>query len=560
MPSKDLYSHFSYVPNSIEKKRSIFSRPFTWKGTFDAGKLNVVFVDQNIVPGDTVTLDTSCVVRSATPYAPVMDNAQLELFWFFVPNRLLWTHFEEYMGENKTSYWAPSVEYTKPQMLYNVSDANVQSSFVGGFIDQVGLPLNITGDNYLSVSALPIRAYIKIWNDWFRDQNVQSPLVEQDGDSNLSYFQYLGNSESTSACLLNVCKHHDYFTSALPGPLKNNSPVKLPMTGQAPVVADNAAFHSTGDNLAFGTTQSSGFAPGGVYGLSHTNGSSSNILNMLSTKSVDSGSQLVNLNNTNLVADLTNATAATINDLRNAIVVQQYYEALARGGSRYIEQNKEFFGVNSGDARLQRPELIGGRSIPININQVLQTALSSDDKGVGNTGAYSLTADKSNSLTFSAKEHGILMGLMCIRTSKTYSQGIEKQWLRKTRLEEYNPLFANIGEQPILNKEIYATGSSSDDEVFGYQEAFADMRYTVDHVVGYMRPNVNESLAVWNYSENFDSTPVLNSTFMQESKANVARTLQVTGGKANQYIGDFFFSARYTRVMPLYSVPGLKRI
>ncbi len=541
-------SHFATNPTDIDIRRATFDRSSQHKTTFNAGKLVPIFVDE-VLPGDTFSLDTSFVVRMSTPVHPVMDNAYLDLYYFFVPSRLCWEHWKEFNGENTQSAFVQTTEYEVPQITAPSGGFNK-----GTIADYMGIPIKI--DN-LSVNRLPFNAYCLIWNEWFRDQNLQDPVYFDVGDTTISGV----NDGDIVTCaakggpLLPVAKYHDYFTSALPSPQKGPS-VLLPLGNSAPVLGTGESLGLSDGSTNFGLvsyTNNSLMGRSDAFNVSIGSSSSSSTNPKQNTVFgvVSDGDK------SGLIADLSNATSATVNELRQAFQVQRLYEKDARGGTRYIEVIKSHFGVTSPDARQQRPEYLGGKRVPINIDQVLQTSSTDTTSPQGNVAAFSYTADRDSSFVKSFTEHGYILGLACVRTQHTYQQGLERMWNRKRRFDFYWPALANIGEQAILNKEIYATGTNADDEAFGYQEPWAEYRYKPSRVSGALRSDYDQSLDVWTYADHFDSQPILGSTFIQETVNNIDRTLTVQSSLEDQFIADFAFKNLCTRAMPLFGIPGL---
>lgn len=522
-------SRFSLAPQaSIERSR--FDRSHSHKTTFDAGKLVPIYCEE-VLPGDTVSLDLSTVCRMSTPLYPVMDNAYLDVHWFFVPYRLVWEHWREFCGEN-TDPWAQDTDYEIPH-------DEVTPQF-GGFWDHIGVPPGVSCD----VSALPLRAYQLIWNEWYRDQNLQNnQLVDLGDDASLN----------VGDVLLSVNKYKDYFTSCLPSPQKGES-VLMPLGEWAPVYTRSTDVPADGSliGLKWATNQSGT--------VSYTLG----ISNSINVGTTFVGSTAPGTNNgtaepSNLWADLGQATAATVNQLRQAFAVQRLLERDARGGTRYRELVKAHFGVDTGDARVQVPEYLGGKHIPINISQVVQQSAARDEPTpLGNTGAFSKTVDRGSMFTKSFVEHGLLMGLASVRTDHTYQDGFPRYLSRRSRYDFYWPELAHIGEQAVKVSEIYAAADPAGDLVFGYQEAWADYRYSQNRVSGAFRSSSSQSLDVWHYADDYASRPYLSASWVNETDQNIARTLAVADSAvADQFLLDCYFQSVWTRPMPLYSVPGM---
>ena len=541
--------HFSQIPN-IEKTRSRFDRSSEHKTAYNASELIPFMVDE-VLPGDTITGDFSHVTRMTTPIAPVMDEAFMDVYAFFVPCRLVWYHWREFWGENRQTHWEQPTEYTIPQITSPASTG----WDIGSLADYMGIPTGVAG---LSVNALPFRCYAKICTDWFIDENLKDPVMYNMDDSTVAGINYDANNydyttdTQLGAKPFKVAKVHDYFTSALPEPQKGPD-VEIPLGNNAPVIYGDAVGTYTTDTNLSGK---------GVQLFTYNIPNTQDMRTLAGTAESPSTTQAQNKVNT-LQVDLSNATAATINQLRQAFAVQRFYEAQARGGSRYIEFLKNIFGVTSPDARQQRSEYIGGKRFQINMDQVLQTSSTDATSPQGNTAAFSCTINSDNLFTYSATEHGYIFVLGCIRTNHSYQQGIEKFWNRKKWTDFYVPQFANLGEMPILNKEIYAQGSSVvdadgnivDEQVFGYQEAWADYRYKPNRISGKLRSQASGTLDVWHYGDYYTSLPQLSSEWIDETDANIYRTLAVQNEP--QFISDTYVKATWTRIMPLYSVPGL---
>lgn len=554
----------------MERPRSKFDRGHQLLTTINEGELVPIYMDE-VLPGDTARVQLNGLIRMSTPIYPIMDNCYMDTYFFFVPARLLWDHFENMFGENDTDYWAEDTEYSTPKCTIGGTSGLANGS-IG---DYFGLPTQVT--NALEVNALPARAYCKIYNEWFRDENLEAPLMlgykktddggtTTDASKVTAYANALDQTTNTNEATLYAMKparagkFHDYFTSCLPSPLKNTEPVQLPMTGNAQIVWPQSA-----EEMANGEI----FKDGG--GNLDNIPINSNMQISASKHNNKSGKALVtfggptNTNEINYItmqADLSTVTAATINDLRQAIALQHIFEADARNGTRYREFLSGTWGVTSPDSRLQIPEYIGGQRIAINVNQVVQTSQTDTTTGqaLGNTAAYSLTTCSKDMVDYAATEYGYIIGLAVVRVEHSYQQGLGTKWTRGGRFTYYDPRLAALGEQPVYNREIYADGSEKDSQIFGYQEAWADYRYKPSYVTGEMRSNYQTSLDAWHYADDYDKLPTLSAEWIQEGKENIDRTIAVTSAKSHQFLCDFWYNETWFREMPIYSIPGIERI
>lgn len=559
MPSirKSTQHLFSQIP-ATNIPRSVFDRSHNVKTTFNSGLLVPFYVDE-VLPGDSFKLDASLFARLATPIVPFMDNVYLETFFFFVPNRLLWDHWQAFNGEkinpnDSTDYLVPQATATNAQNL--------------SLWDYMGLPTNVA--NKLSVSALPFRAYYRIWNEWFRDENLQDSdnVGLQTNDETL---------DVTSLMPLRRGKRHDYFTSCLPWPQKGPG-VEISIGGSASVSVPSLASPftlETQEAMTVGNASNHGTIPKGSHfnplydftlgvdshgarGLAVASTSGAVVADHLS---YSAGSQEAISKPVNLVipeltgtANLSTATPISINDLRQAFQVQRLYERDARGGTRYTEILRSHFGVVSPDARLQRPEYLGGSSTRININPVQQTSGTTDTSPQGNLAAIGVAGDVFHGFSKSFVEHGIIVGLVNVRADLTYQQGVPRMWSRKGRFDYYWPALAHLGEQAVLNKEIFAQGSADDDKVFGYQERWAEYRYFPGQITGKFRSTDPQSLDVWHLAQKFDTLPTLSKQFIEDNPP-IERVVAVQDEP--QFLLDSYIRLKCARPMPVYSVPGL---
>ncbi len=564
--NRNTEAHFAKVPGT-EFSRSRFKRDQDIKLTMDAGKLVPFFVDE-VLPGDTFRIDQAAIIRQTTPIFPVMDNARISFYYFFVPNRIIWDHWKEFMGENSTSAWTQETEYNVPQLKIMPTIGSGVPPFVPAentLCDYMGIPTKVYNEEGkgININALPFRAYVKIWNEWFRDQNVDNPAVLHTDDATQFYQTVTSEETATVDILLQeaekggyclpVNKIHDYFTSCLPAPQKSDS-AKIPMADAAPVWA----------YTSFGLNKRE--KENGFYEEDTTSKLDAIIFNN-SENDVNKGGTEVRLTTISgdlhrnfLGVPLADYAAATINQLRQAFQVQKLFERDARGGTRYRELVRSHFGVIIDDRTVQVPEYLGGCDVAINISQVVQTSSSTEQQPTGNTGAISVTPMNRSMFTKSFQEHGWVMGVCCVRHDRTYQQGLERMWNRKSRLDYYFPVFANIGEQAVEKNEIYVAKNVDQTNVtkpavFGYQEAWAEYRYKPNRVCGKFRSNATGTLDSWHYADNYSSTPALSQEWMKEGKAEIQRTLAVQDEP--QFIMDVLVKNTTTRVMPIYSVPGL---
>lgn len=552
-------------PITMNIGRSKFPKNHDLKTTLTSGKLVPIYVDE-VVPGDTFNLNTDYVIRSLTPVVPVMDNAFLDIYHFFVPNRLCTLHsgdWEKICGENFNGYWASNVEHTLKTTGNSINIRNFINSNDGGGVikksgiepqsvaNYMGLPIiqkgSLVSSSFIGVdiNIMPFVAYVKIWNEFFRDQNNMNPVDPKD---------FIDNRLVKASGILPVCKIHDYFTSVLPQPQKGES-VLLPLGDWAAVdVRDAKIDHANGDDTGMHFVTSDGDRIDQLsYVMVEPSGST--------VSRGDSGSYATQIRPDNLWADLSNASSASINQLRLAFAIQRMLEKDARGGTRYREMLKNHFGVTVPDLTVQVPEYLGGKRIPLNMNQVLQTSSTDSTSPLGSTGAFSNTGGSDSGFIKSFNEFGYIISVACIRTEQSYSQGVPRLFSRNRRYDFYYPVFANIGEQAVKTQELWlsngtASHLSNTDRVFGYQEAWAEYRYKPNMVTGFLAPNAyDELLTPWTYALSLGSPPVLNEEFLVQNPKQIGDTL--VADSDYQFIANFYFRVETTRPMPLYSIPGL---
>lgn len=525
---------FSQIP-STQIPRSVFDRSHGYKTTFNSGYLVPFYVDE-VLPGDSFKLTATLFARLSTPIVPFMDNLYLETFFFFVPNRLVWDNWQKFNGEQKNP--SDSTDFLIP----TVSGTNVQNQTLW---DYFGLPTNV--NKALKVNALPFRAYNLIFNEWFRDENLQESLKVPTGD---------GPDNLTDYNLVRRGKRHDYFTSCLPWPQKGPG-VEVSVGGMASVRASGTptfkavsvsgdrgqlirqpntlgGIKVVGDGFDFNSVD---FAPNG-YRVAGDSG------NMMHLDWLSPGLQV----------DLSSATPISINDLRQAFQIQKLYERDARGGTRYTEILRSHFGVISPDARLQRPEYLGGSSARVSINPVQQTSATTDTTPQGNLAAFGVVSDSFHGFSKSFVEHGYVFGFVNVRADLTYQQGLNRMWSRQGRFDFYWPVLAHLGEQAVLNKEIYAQGTADDDKVFGYQERYAEYRYYPGQITGKFRSTDPQPLDSWHLAQKFSSLPTLSAQFIEDTPP-VERVIAVQNEP--QFLFDSYIRLKCARPMPVYSVPGL---
>lgn len=536
----------------MERPRSKFDRSHQLLTTINEGDLVPIYCDE-VLPGDTAKVQLNGLIRMSTPIYPIMDNCYMDTYFFFVPCRLLWEHWENMFGENDTDYWAEKTEYSTP--VAEIRGTGIKNGTIG---DYFGIPTNVP----IKVNALPARAYAMIYNEWFRDENLEAPIMTGykktdaagiSADPEADGLKYANQPSFTATASEGAIyatkpakagKFHDYFTSCLPSPLKSD-PVEINMTGNAPIKGYK--------DFSYAENEIHVISP--VIESTIRNGAQISVTPSYAVMK-EGG------NTAYLGADLSEVNAINIQDLRMAIALQHIFEADARNGTRYREFLSGTWGVTSPDSRLQIPEYIGGQRIAINVNQVVQTSQTDPKTGqaLGNTAAYSLTTCSKQMVDYAATEYGFIIGLAVVRVEHSYQQGLATKWTRGGRFTYYDPRLAALGEQPVYNREIYAQGNEEDDKIFGYQECWADYRYKPSYVTGEMRSNYQTSLDAWHYADDYDKLPHLSAEWIQEGTQNIDRTIAVTSEKSHQFLCDFYFNEEWYREMPIYSIPGIERI
>lgn len=533
--NRNVESHFGNIPTK-DIRRSKFKRPCSHKTTMNTGYIVPIYRDE-MLPGDTCNMRMSQLIRMSTPINPVMDNAWIDTYFFFVPRRLVWEHWKEFMGENTTDEWTQTVEYTIPK-----TEAPSGGWTKGSLASYLGARINTPG---IWIDSCYLRAYALIYNEWFRSENVSEPCAISLGDATTTGSNgtdYVVDTEK-GGMPCKAVKYADYYTRALPEPQKGQPiyvPIGIPDT--VPIIGTDDI--KTGETLATALVDKQ-------LEFKYQNSSWQGITD------IDSGTiSFTNPSSIGLAASFENVTntGVNINTLRQAYAIQKMMEIDARSGSRYIEVIRGHFGITSPDARQQRPEYLGGKRVPVNMTEIVQQS-ESGSTPLGDTAGKSLTIDSDEMFTYSATEHGIILGLAVIRTEHTYQQGIDKILNRETKYDFYWPELSNIGEQPIYEREIYAQGTADDKDVFGYQEAWAEYRYATNRISGELNSDYAQSLDAWHYGDDYNAAPTLSDAWLKETDVNVKRTLAVQ--TQDQFICDFYFDQTWVRPMPIYSVPGL---
>lgn len=533
--------------DTIETPRSSWTCRHTHKTTFNAGKLVPIYFNEDIIPGSTIKMKMSMVLRLSTPLVPVMDNLKADVFWFRGQKQWYWEHFINQMGQNDNGAWDNNqVEYTTP--VITVSEAHPVTA--DDLLCYMGIPIGAVG---AEIDKMGVNFYQDIWNNNFRSQPLHAPKIFDKTDTNLT----TDGTITTGCGLLPVCRNFDYFSSALPQPQRGQA-VSQPLGTTAPVIGNGmtiGVYNGSNNASLVANTQDYGIIKvyNGNYGTTPTGEISGTGLQITGSLGLTTDPE-----KSGLIADLTQATAATINALRLAFATQRILEKDALYGTMYKQILQGHFGVNASSESLKVPELLGARSCPINIETVLQQSQTSENSPLGNTGAFSVTADVDTDFVKSFSTHDMIFGLIAVRVdTHTYAQGLPRQFTRQRRLDHYFPTLAHLGNQPIYNYEIYFQGSDQDMEVFGYKEAWQEYLYKMNRVSGQFHPDYPQSLDVWTYVDDYSSLPTLSPAWMEESIYNIDRTLAIQSSEAHQFIADFFFEEDITAPIPLHRTPGL---
>lgn len=545
---------YTSTVETTSKRLNRFYHPHGLHTTFDSGKLIPIYLKE-VLPNDVRKLKWSAVTRLLTPKFPTMDNAKLDTFFFYVRNRDIWDHWQEFMGYSKTQ-WTPNTTYTIPKLKIPLHAGNTPGDrAVADLADYMGIPVlkAAASQKWIEVNALPFRAVCKIWNDYFRDENYQDELFFPTGEQVANYIRtadFSINSVYTGAYCPPVNRYKDYFSSCLPSP-QRGSAVQLPLGDYAPVV--NGFTTDPGSTFRLGAPTYYDAEVATYHNLvasAGQNGNAYDVRYLKTNANADDVSTNTELKQY-LRADLSNATAASVNALRLAFQTQRFLEQSARGGTRYTELLQSMFGVNAPDLMLNRAEFLGGKSFPLSLTPVTNTA-----NDLGAVGGMSNTVSGDYAFKKHFTEHGYIIGFCCVRTDRSYSQGLERHWFRKDKEDFYFPVFSHIGEQPVLNREIFVSGNSANDTgVFGYQEAWTEYRVSFNQCSGYMRSGIDKSLNVWTYTDDYQSLPVLNSSWLTYQKEIIDRT--ITNTNEHQFIADFYFDDILYSVVSKNSAPGL---
>lgn len=522
--------------------RCAFPRTFRQLTDFNVGDIVPLMYDCNITPGDSIKIPIKAILRMQTPLYPVADDLVFDVSAWFVPDRLTWKHFKNFWGENDTTFWEEPTKYEIPQI-----EAPEDGWGEHTLADYLGIPTKVSG---ISDSHMPFRAYCTIWNEFWRDENLKEPIFVNDDETTLTGKNYDAQTYDYTtdiqlgAKLAKAAKRADFFTKSLPEPQKSED-IFIPLGESAPIIGVEpetvpSSSYSTATNLVGKNLQVSYSSAN----TSHVNDDDNATSSMGTLKAIG------------LAADLQNAKGATVNALRMAVALQRYAETLARSGSRYISVLSGIFGVQSSDARLQRPEFLGGKSYPIVMAEV-QNTTQAEGIQLGNVGGTSKTIINDFLCSKGFEEHGTLMVLGVVRIRRhTYQQGQPRMLMRRKQTDFYNRAFDHLGEQPVFNEQIYAQGTDEDKEVFGYQPAFEDMRLGMTYCTGSMRSNATLSLDSWHYADDYSKLPTLSSEWIDEDQTNVDRTLSITSQISPQIFGDFVFETIHTRGMSMYGTPG----